>query len=204
MSKHKLNKKTKKNNNTLIYGTIAVIAILVFIVSAFAMTQNTTTETKNTDNTTSENTQNEGKWLFAMDTDNVQSKYQASAIPTLAIVDTKGDVIFYNRGLHYKEQLLPYIESAFDGTGEIIAEAPDFTVTTFNDKIFKLSDNEGKVIIIDLMAEYCDPCVSQMSELKDIKEQYGDEIIIISIDVAYPNETESIVRDTFGEYIKED
>jgi len=203
MSKHQPSK-TKKNNNTLIYGTIAVIAILVLIVSGIAMTQNTSTDTTNPDNTSSENTDNEGKWLFAMDTDNVQSKYQASAIPTLAIVDTKGDVIFYNRGLHYKEQLLPYIESAFDGSGEIIAEAPDFTVTTFNENTFKLSDNEGKVVIIDLMAEYCGPCVSQMPELKQIKQQYGDDIIIISIDVAYPSETESVVRDTFGEYIKED
>jgi hypothetical protein len=44
-----------------------------------------------------------------------------------------------------------------------------------------------------------------MPELYKVKEEKGDDIVILSIDVdaAYGYETENDVRETFGEYIKE-
>ena len=53
------------------------------------------------------------------------------------------------------------------------------------------------------MAEYCGPCADQMPELKKIKQEKGEDVVILSVDVAYPNETEEDVRETFGIYIKE-
>ncbi len=193
---HQPSKKKKKSQNQTLYLALTAIIIILAIASLIILQEpsNTTPENEN---------QNDGRWLFAMDTDNVGSKYQASAIPTLAIINTEGDIIYYNRGLHSKELLMPYIESAEDGTAESLGDAPDFTLETFNDKTFKLSDYKGKVVLIDLMAEYCDPCADQMPELQKVKLEKGEDIVIISVDVAYPNETENLVRETFGTYIKE-
>ena len=150
------------------------------------------------------NNEQSGKWLFAMDTDNVGSIYQASYIPTLAVINPEGNIVYYNSAVHTKDQLLPIIESALEGTAESIGQAPDFTVTTLNDKIFKLSEYQGKVVILDLMAEYCGPCKDQMPELQKIKLEKGDDVVILSIDIAYPNESEELVRDAFEKYIRYD
>lgn len=194
-SQQHLQQKLKKPKKQTVYLTIIAV-IIIGAIAALILLQ----EPDETNNTDSENN---GTWLFAMDTDNIGSKYQASAIPTLAIIDPNGNIIYYNRGVHSKEQLLTYIEDAAEGTAESLGKAPDFTVTTFNDKTFKLSDYEGKVVLIDLMAESCGPCKTQMPELQKIKLEKGEDIVIISVDVAYPQENEELVRNTFGEYIKE-
>jgi len=158
------------------------------------------------DNTDIPNTEdsNDGTWLFAMDKDNVQSKYQATGIPTLAIINKDGDIIFYNRGAHSKDQLMPYVESAINGTAESLGEAPDFAVNTFNGEYFKLSDQKGKVVLLDIMGVGCPPCEMQMPELQKIKEDKGDDITILSVDVYYSGETKQEVIDTYGQYIKEE
>lgn len=204
MTQRKRQKKPQKRNNQLIYVTIGIIIILIAIVSAIAMTQNndSITDSMEKDNNAN-NTENDGTWLFAMDSDNVASKYKASAIPTLIIVDKKGNIVLNEAGQRTKKYLDPLIESAEQGTANDLGEAPDFSVTTFNDETFTLSDYRGKVVLIDLMAEYCGPCIRQMPELQKIKLEKGEDIALISIDVS-PYETESIVRETFGEYIKED
>ena len=198
-SQHHPQKKTKKSQNQTLYLAVTAI-IIIAAIAALVLAQNP--GEKHT-NETDDLSPADGTWLFAMDTANVGSKYQASAIPTIAIIDIEGNIVYYNAGVHSKDQLLPYIESAAKGTAENIGKAPDFTVNTFNDKTFKLSDYEGKVVLIDLMAEYCDPCKSQMPELQKLKLEKGDDLVIISIDVAYPNESEELVRNAFGKYIKE-
>jgi len=203
-SQHHPQKKSKKSQQTM-YLAVTGIIIVAAIAGLIFLQDHGEPDPDGKDNTDIPNTDNsnDGTWLFAMDTDNIGSKYQASAIPTLAIIDINGDIVYYNRGVHTKDQLLPYIESAAEGSAESMGEAPDFTVTTFDDKTFKLSDNEGKVVVIDLMAEYCSPCKDQMPELQKIKLEKGDEVVILSIDVAYPNESEELIRSVFEQYIKE-
>jgi hypothetical protein len=199
-SQHQPSKKSKNSENQTLYLAVTTI-IIIAAIAALIFFQGPSGN--NTDDTDINGSENDGTWYFAMDTDSVGSKYQASAIPTLVIINTEGNIIYYNRGLHTKDLLTPYIDSAIDGTADSLGEAPDFTLTTFNDKTFKLSDYKGKVVLIDLMAEYCGPCADQMPELQKIKLEKGEDVVILSVDVAYPNETENLVRETFGTYIKE-
>ncbi len=141
------------------------------------------------------------KWLFAMDTDNVQYKYQATGIPTLVIIDKDGDVIYYGQGTHDKDILIPYIEKAIKGTATKLGESVDFTVETFNNETFTLSEKKGKVIVIDIMGVGCPPCVAQMPELQDIQIEYGKNIVLLSVDVRFTGETKEKVIETYGEYI---
>lgn len=191
-------KKPALSKSTFKYGVIGIIFILIIVVGGiYALTS--MEQNKPSDS----NSEPIDKWLFAMDTDDVQYKYGASGIPTLAIIDKEGNVVFYHQGATSKESLIPYITSAMEGTAEILGEepAPDFTVNTFNNEEFTLSERRGEVIILDIMGVGCPPCEYQMPELRKIKQELGDDITILSVDVSYIGEKQQDVIDTYGEYI---
>ena len=201
-SKKTLKKSVLKNKNKVL---VVFILALIFAISGLIIALDNTSEEDTNDIDDSANGKDPiGKWLFAMDTANIQYIYQASGIPTLVIFDKKGDVIFYyNQGFLPKDQLMPYIESAIEGTAEGLGKSIDFTVTTFNNKEFTLSEHLGEVILLDIMGVGCPPCEMQMPELQKIKKEYGEDITILSVDVYYSGETKEDVIDTYGEYIKE-
>ncbi len=63
-------------------------------------------------------------------------------------------------------------------------EAPDFSVTTIDGEKFKLSDNFGKVIVLDLMTTSCSACKNEMEHLRQIYQEYSQEdVIIVTISV---------------------
>ena len=175
--------------------TITILILIISTVSSIFLS-GCTDETNNviTD-----------KWLFAMDNNDyqnsVQYRYNATGIPTLVIIDKDGDVIFYSRGKHDKELLIPYIEKAIEGTANKLGASIDFTVKTFNNDTFTLSGKKGHVVLLDIMGVGCPPCVAQMPELQEIKIEYGNDIILLSVDVRFTGETQEKVIETYGEYI---
>lgn len=82
---------------------------------------------------------------------------------------------------------------------ETWGNAPDFTLLTIDGETFTLSDNYGKIILIDLMAAWCTWCLPQMEELEAVSEEKGNEIVIISVGVDQ-RESFNDIQDTFGEY----
>ena len=204
MTRERTNKKTKNKNTfkktNLKYGLILLAILIIAAGSIIALTSQ--------DDDPSEKQSQPGKWLFALDTSSVHvgsyEEYSTGYIPTLVIIDINGDIIHKNAGVHQKEELLDLIQQA-QSPGDTIGPAPDFTLETFNGEIFTLSEHQGKVVILDIMAVRCPPCHQQMPELHKVKEEKGDDIVILSInvDAAYGYETENDVREAFGEYIKE-
>lgn len=90
-----------------------------------------------------------------------------------------------------------------DGNGEEkLDPAPDFTLTDIDGNEFSLSDYEGKVVILDFMATWCDPCKNAMDDLKDIYANYdSSEVVIMSIDID-EDENDTMLRDfkdTYGD-----
>lgn len=200
-AKKKQSKQSLFSKSTLKYGVIGVILLIIIAASIFAFTAQENTPTSTSDQP--------GKWLFAMDNSEEavgsKSAYSTGYIPTLVIIDPNGNIVHRDAGVHTKQELLQYVNKIADGTAENLGPAPDFALTTFNGEAFKLSDCQGKTVILDFMAVRCPPCHDQMPELQAVKEEKADDIVILSIDVdgAYGGETEQDVTNTFGEYIKE-
>jgi thiol-disulfide isomerase/thioredoxin len=84
--------------------------------------------------------------------------------------------------------------------GDNTGNAPDFTLTTINGETFTLSDNFGKVILLDFMAIWCGYCYPQMDELNAILGDFEDEILIVSVDVD-KSETSDQIKNAFSDYV---
>jgi len=66
--------------------------------------------------------------------------------------------------------------------------APDFSFTTLRDgRRLSLSDFHGKVVLLDFWATWCEPCMAELPNVKEIYKKYHDrgfEIIGISLDTS--------------------
>jgi len=81
----------------------------------------------------------------------------------------------------------------------------DFSFITLGGEMKRLSDFSGKVVVLDCMAVNCQPCMSQMFELKKISENYStNDVVILSIDVWVSNgETAFMLQEMINEFKKQ-
>jgi len=81
-----------------------------------------------------------------------------------------------------------------------IDQSLDFTLKDVNGNIFNLSDFLGKVILLNFMTTHCPYCALEMRELEKVKDEMGNDLIIISID-ADKSDTIKDIKDTYGKYV---
>ena len=65
------------------------------------------------------------------------------------------------------------------------SEAPDFTATTQDGREVALSDYRGKVVLVNIWATWCPPCVEEMPSLQRLYESLEGtdfEILAVSVD----------------------
>jgi peroxiredoxin len=65
--------------------------------------------------------------------------------------------------------------------------APDFTLPDLDDKMVSLSDYKGKVVLLNIWATWCPPCVEEMPSMEKLHQELKDEnfeILAVSIDVS--------------------
>ena len=93
------------------------------------------------------------------------------------------------------------IDSGGDSNNNTAGE--NFAFTTLDNEQEHLSDYSGKIVILDMMATWCQPCQYQMLELRKIYENYSrSDLEIISLDID-PRETSQQLasyREHFASY----
>jgi cytochrome oxidase Cu insertion factor (SCO1/SenC/PrrC family) len=75
-----------------------------------------------------------------------------------------------------------------------VNEWTQISLTDVNtDTTFKVSDYQGKKVILESFAVWCPTCTRQQKILKDLHKEIGDQVISISIDTD-PNEDANTVK----------
>lgn len=62
------------------------------------------------------------------------------------------------------------------------SKAPDFTADLTDGSSFTLSEQEGKVVLLNFWATWCSPCVEEMPALEKIHKEYGDQVKVVAVD----------------------
>ena len=61
--------------------------------------------------------------------------------------------------------------------------APDFGLTSFDGRTFKLSEHRGHVVIVNFWASWCPPCREEAAYLEQTWRKYKDkEVIFVGVD----------------------
>lgn len=69
------------------------------------------------------------------------------------------------------------------------AEAPDFELTMLDGEIFRLSEQRGKVVLINIWATWCPPCVAEMPDIDRLASDYADELVVIGVNCGESEQT---------------
>ena len=67
--------------------------------------------------------------------------------------------------------------------------APDFTVFDWDGNAVKLSDFEGKPVVLNFWASWCGPCKSEMPDFEEAYMQYGEQIHFLMVNCTGGRET---------------
>ena len=97
-----------------------------------------------------------------------------------------------NAGAASSTETASYGEAAKGG------QMRDFIAETINGDAFTLSDMNGKVIMLNFWATWCGPCVGEMPAFPRLAEKYGDDLVLIAVNVGDDKETTKAFLDKNG------
>jgi cytochrome c biogenesis protein CcdA len=63
------------------------------------------------------------------------------------------------------------------------SKVADFEMIDVDGNEFSLSDHRGKVVYLEFMATWCSDCQKLTKELKDVYSHFGNDIVMISLDI---------------------
>lgn len=78
--------------------------------------------------------------------------------------------------------------------------APDFVLETLGGETFRLSEQEGRVVVVNFWATWCPPCREEIPDFIQLQEEFGAEDVVfvgVSLDDAGPDRVRAFAED-FG------
>ncbi len=73
--------------------------------------------------------------------------------------------------------------------------APDFTLTDVDGVPFRLSNQRGKVVVLNFMRTTCSACISEEPHLRELRSRFGADAVMVILSVDPYGDTDSVLRD---------
>lgn len=102
-----------------------------------------------------------------------------------------GTAIIAQNGLPQRAEATGIVMQDTAFAPEQNALAPPFTLTEPDGGTFNLLTLRGKPIILNFWATWCEPCAIEMPELQRLHEQFGDDVVVVGVNVG---ESPSVVQ----------
>lgn len=64
---------------------------------------------------------------------------------------------------------------------EVGMRCPDFTIPKYDGESFTLSENKGKVVVINFWATWCTPCCNELPYFQQLWETYPEDVALVAI-----------------------
>ena len=143
------------------------------------------------------------KIIFAYDNANNEGYFAAGGIgyvPQTAIIDEDGVIIYSDSGMLSYEFIVEIIEKnrpsdtiPEEDEKEDEGEKPEIpygtsvgtrfkniTLTTLSGESISTSDLRGKIVIFNVWATWCGPCMQELPDFNIIASEYADDVVIIA------------------------
>ena len=78
---------------------------------------------------------------------------------------------------------------------EIGNKAPDFELKLLTGETVKLSDYQGKRVLLNFWATWCPPCKAEMPDMQKLHETYKDQIVILAVNMDVQNDVAGFVKE---------
>ncbi len=116
--------------------------------------------------------------------------YSIAAVLAVAVVILGGVILTV--GANQEGGVRPHAVAGADDLLEmdLREEAEDFEYVLVDDETTaRLSDARGKVVILNVWATWCGPCLTEIPELNRLQQRYGpDGLVVISLSDESPEE----------------
>ena len=75
-------------------------------------------------------------------------------------------------------------------------KAPDFTLPTLAGESVRLSDLEGRLVVLNFWATWCPPCIKEMPSLERLGDRFRDRVTVlaVSLDMGNPASVAAFVN----------
>lgn len=95
------------------------------------------------------------------------------------------------------ERIDPYSATLYPAKKE--AKAQDFSVDLLNGDTFQLSEQQGKVVVMNIWATWCAPCHDETPDFVDLYNEYKDQGLVV-LGVSIDEQGKSVVKPFMDKY----
>ena len=80
--------------------------------------------------------------------------------------------------------------------------ASDFALTDVDGNTFRLSDQQGKIVVLEFMRMTCSACVTEGPALADLRTKFGGDVVMVTLTVDPVGDTDSVFRNYRNQNMK--